>query len=161
MQGTGVPVISGSLRHSVRLASACSPSRCWRCSPRPLSGWVSGEAQANLSRPLWRGLPHSRRSPRTTQWRTTAPLWRAGRRRVGEGIQHQDHPPARVEQVLRCRGGSGDARRSRVSREGVVTYDATAGSPRADFLVQRHHDARLRRIFCFLVCRLKSGRNRF
>ena len=47
---------SGSLRHSVRLASACSPSRCWRCSPRPLGGWVSGEAQANLSRPLWRGL---------------------------------------------------------------------------------------------------------
>ena len=26
-----------------------------------------------------------------------------------------------------------DARRSRVSREGVVTYEATAGSPRADF----------------------------
>ena len=46
-------------------------------------------------------------------------------------------------------------------REGVVTYEATAGSPRADFLVQRHHDARLRRILCFLVCRLKSGRNRF
>ena len=50
---------------------------------------------------------------------------------------------------------------SRVSREGVVTCEATAGSPRADFLVQRHHDARLRRILCFLVCRLKSGRNRF
>jgi hypothetical protein len=44
---------------------------------------------------------------------------------------------------------------------GVVTYEATAGSPRADFLVQRHRDTRFRRIPCFLVCRLKSGRNRF
>ena len=81
---------------------------------------------------------------------TPAAAWPTGR---GTG--------ARVEQVLRCCGGSGDTRRSRVSREGVVTYEATAGSPRADFLVQRHHDALLRRILCFLVCRLKSGRNRF
>ena len=28
-----------------------------------MSGWVSGEAQANLSRPLWRGLPHSPPKP--------------------------------------------------------------------------------------------------
>jgi hypothetical protein len=30
-----------------------------------------------------------------------------------------------------------------------------------DFLVERHHDARLRRIASFLVCRLKGGRKPF
>ena len=59
---------------------------------------------------------------------------RGGRRRVGEGIQYQDHPPARVEQVLRCRGGAGGARRSWVSPSPLTPTDRISNRQRCGII---------------------------